>query len=153
MADLTSTIRVTCTLGGKVIAFSHTATVADVYDIGFRQSNAAASAGFSADGGATDGGGGSPTFSQESPDYVLVRNDGASAAASVQIIAPDFTALGLTLTPGAVMIAMAPTTGGIAKASGTATESTLNDGQNVEAHYAYSGIPTASMLLAYNSAS
>ena len=153
MADLTSTIRVTCTLGGKVIAFTHTAVVADVYDIGFRQAQNASATPVETDSGATDGGGASPTFQQTSPDYLLVRNDGVSAAASVGILASDFTSLGLTLTPGAVMIAMAPTTGGIAKASGTATESTLNDGQNVQINSAYSGLPIASVLLAYNSAS
>ena len=155
MADLTSTIRVTCTLGGKVIAFTHTATVADVYDVGNRQSQGGSGSGmFKAVDGASDGDGGYPTFSQPSPDYLLWRNDGVSAALATGLTLDGGNGeMACHLTPGVAMILMAPTTGGLAKVSATATESTLDVGEVFTPGTVYTGYPVASLMLAYNTAS
>ena len=127
MADLTSTISISGTIGGKSYKRSSVFTLEDVYDYGQATADDTLSAMASASFRSTNAAG--MNFSQDCPSYLLAANNSVSQAGMLSMNNPGGSKLmSLILAPGQFVVLLEYTQGaGIITTNTTASTSKLEE--------------------------
>lgn len=122
MADLTSSLTITGSIGGRKITYAHVYTMEDVYDAGCRTSGF-----FNQDSpyGSLSAGGGALNFPQDTPNYLMARNASGTTPMTADITLAGGAVIRMALLPGQMAVIHGTT--GMANASAVAATATLLD--------------------------
>ena len=124
MADLTSTIRITGTIDGRKIDFSHTYTLENIYDAGQRTYGSFGWTGPYV--GTSPSRSAPPYYLQDCPTYLLLRN--TSLLYPTRVYFDTITGMVFWLWPGQTVILNAnSTSSGMANYTNASGETTMDD--------------------------
>lgn len=86
MADLTSTLAITGTVGGRTINIQHTMTLADIYDAGVYREETVGT-----DHATMNGAGPNNSYAQNSPNYLLLLNTDPHGLSDFDLTGPNIS--------------------------------------------------------------
>ena len=124
MADLTSNIRITGTIDGRKIEFAHEYTLENIYDAGQRTHGNWGYTGHYV--GASPSTSAPPSYLQDTPTYVLLRNTSLQYPTEVEF--NNITGMFFWLWPGQTVILNANSnSSGMANYTNASGETTMDD--------------------------
>lgn len=149
MADLTSTLRIQGTIGGRVVNFSHTYTISDVYDVALRSSGHA----FNYDSFMGEEDGAAQTqnvfYFQDTPNYLAMAATHPQFPTVFNLETSGTNDVRLVCAPGAFVVLHANTA--MISQNTTNGGTTLNDVENIGVN-ALQGFPNgqANVMAVFN---